>query len=157
MAAPKGNQFWKARSKHGRKPIFESPEQLLEAAYEYFAHVDDNPMVTYKPMIVSGEVQQVDQVHKLPYTEGGLCIFLDISMTCWCDYCSKDDFSDITKQIKEIIRNQKLSGASANIFNANIIARDLGLKDAQTSEVSGPDGGAIETKWTIEVIDSKGD
>ena len=129
MGAPKGNQFWKARSSHGRKPKFESPEQLLEAAQEYFVHVDENPMVTYKPMIVSGEVQQVEQYHKIPYTEGGLCIFLDISVSCWSEYCNRDDFLEVTSAIKETIRNQKLSGASANIFNANIIARDLGLKE----------------------------
>ena len=44
MAAPVGNQFWKARSSHGRKPIFESPEKLLEACAEYFVWVEANPL-----------------------------------------------------------------------------------------------------------------
>ena len=36
MAAPLGNQFWKARSSHGRNPIFVSPDDLWTAASEYF-------------------------------------------------------------------------------------------------------------------------
>lgn len=36
MSAPKGNQFWKLRNKHGRSKRFASPEQLWEAACEYF-------------------------------------------------------------------------------------------------------------------------
>ena len=31
-----GNQFWKARAKHGRSKIFSSPNQLWKAAIEYF-------------------------------------------------------------------------------------------------------------------------
>jgi len=31
---------------------------------------------------------------------------------------------------------QKFEGAAANLFNANIIARDLGLKDKQQYEVN---------------------
>ncbi len=44
MAAPIGNRFWEQRSSHGRKPIFEDPEQLWEAACEYFEWVTDNPL-----------------------------------------------------------------------------------------------------------------
>jgi len=36
MPAPKGNQFWKARSKSGRGKIFRTPKSLWKAAEEYF-------------------------------------------------------------------------------------------------------------------------
>jgi len=39
-----GNEFWKARSKHGRDKIFTTPEILWEAACEYFEWVADNPL-----------------------------------------------------------------------------------------------------------------
>lgn len=39
------------------------------------------------------------------------------------------DFSGITTQVEEIVRTQKFEGASADLLNANIIARDLGLAD----------------------------
>ena len=44
MAAPKGNQFWKARATHGRGKIFSSPKQLWDASCEYFQWVSDNPL-----------------------------------------------------------------------------------------------------------------
>jgi hypothetical protein len=46
MAAPKGNQFWKLRSKHGRDKLFASPELLLESACEYFQWCDENPWLS---------------------------------------------------------------------------------------------------------------
>lgn len=42
MAAPKGNQFWMLRSKHGRDKLFATPEALWEAACEYFQWCDEN-------------------------------------------------------------------------------------------------------------------
>ena len=36
MQFQKGNKFWLARSSHGRNPIFESPDELWNAACEYF-------------------------------------------------------------------------------------------------------------------------
>lgn len=45
MAAPKGNEFWKKRSKHGRDYLFENAEALKEAAYEYFADAVAHPLM----------------------------------------------------------------------------------------------------------------
>lgn len=75
-------------------------------------------------------------------TISGLCIFLDISETCWYSYREKNDFSWVTTRAEKIIYNQKFQGAAADLLNANIIARDLGLADK--SELTGKDGGAIE-------------
>ncbi len=41
----------------------------------------------------------------------------------------------ITSKIDNVIRSQKFAGAAADLLNANIIARDLGLKDQK--ELSG--------------------
>ena len=47
-AAPKGNQFWKLRSKHGRDKLFATPDLLWEAACEYFAYCDKHPWKVVK-------------------------------------------------------------------------------------------------------------
>ena len=142
----KGNQFWRKRSTHGRKPIFETPEDLLEAASEYFDYVDESPLFEMKPFNVNSEVIQEPVAKMRPYTQGGMCVFLDITQETYIQYRKKDGFSEVTSQIDEIIRDQKFSGASAGLFNANIIARDLGLRD--TSDVnnthSGKDDGPIK-------------
>lgn len=136
MAAPVGNSFWKQRSSHGRKPIFASPEQLLEACIEYMEWVDANPLYEAQAFAYQGSVK-IESIAKLrAMTLSGLCVFLDIDRTTWSDYASKHDFSPVTTQVEEIIRDQKFSGAAAGLLNANIIARDLGLADKSETDAT---------------------
>ena len=142
MAAPKGNQFWKARSSHGRNPKFASPEDLWDACQEYFVWVEENPLWEAKAFSYQGDVK----VEKLPkmraMTVSGLCIFLDIDPTTWLDYGKKDDFSTVVSRVNEIIRDQKFAGAAAELLNPNIIARDLGLADR--NEHTGKGGAPLQ-------------
>jgi len=135
MAAPKGNRFWEARSSHGRKPIFPSPDDLWAAACEYFEWVEDNPLYEDKLTSYQGENKHEPVAKMRAMTLAGLCLFLDISREAWYEYERKDGFSDVTRAIDETIRSQKFAGAAADLLNANIIARDLGLADKQ--DVSG--------------------
>lgn len=152
MGAPLGNRFWEARSKHGRNPIFSSPEQLWEACCEYFEWVEENPLYESKPFAYQGVVVQEPVAKMRAMTISGLCIFLDISETCWYSYRDKDGFSWVTTRAEKIIYNQKFQGAAADLLNANIIARDLGLADK--SELTGKDGGPIATKteWVVQPV-----
>jgi hypothetical protein len=136
MAAPKKNEFWKQRSKHGRDKIFSSPEVLMEAAKEYFQYVIDNPL--YETIVQSGKEFTLPKMRAMSIE--ALCIFLDISTQTFHDYAdNKDgrykDFIDVTTRIKEVLKIQKFEGAAAGFLNANIIARDLGLKE-QTDNVN---------------------
>ena len=153
MAAPKGNQFWKARSSHGRKPIFESPEDLWEACQEYFDWVENNPLYEAKAFAYQGKVN-VESLPKMrAMTIGGLCIFLDIDRGSWDNYAAKEDFFHVTTRATEIIRDQKFAGAAAELLNPNIIARDLGLAETQKNEHSGPNGGPMlisDTPLSVE-------
>ena len=134
MSAPLGNEFWKARSSHGRSPIFATPDALWEAAQEYFQWVHDNPLEEEKLFAYQGDITR-DKVAKMrAMTISGLCIFLDISRQAWSEYEKRDGFGDITQRIAEIIRSQKFEGAAADLLNPNIIARDLGLVDKQQHE-----------------------
>lgn len=73
-------------------------------------------------------------------TISGLCIFLDIDQSTWEDYRQRKDFIRVTKATEQVIYNQKFAGASADLLNANIIARDLGLADKQERKHSGSVG-----------------
>lgn len=141
MTVP-GNKFWLARSSHGRAPKFKKPDDLMNACMEYFEWVNANPL--YEDRIVSFQGMTTHEpVAKMrAMTIGGLCLFLDISRVCWMDYSRKKDFSKITQKVEDAIREQKFIGAAADLLNANIISRDLGLADRQ--EHSGIDGGPIE-------------
>ena len=129
MAAPIGNQFWKARSKSGRDLIFKTPENLREAAEEYFQWVDDNPLMEGKATQFQGEFIEGEVKKMRAMTITGLCRFLHIALPTWIEYKAREDFTYITGEIEAIIYEQKFTGAAADMLNANIIARDLGLKE----------------------------
>jgi len=64
MAAPKGNQFWKTRSSHGRNPIFPTPDALWDAACEYFQWVEDNPL--WEDRLVTFQGNWFSPIEKTP-------------------------------------------------------------------------------------------
>lgn len=150
MAAPKGNQFWKARTKHGRDKIFKSAGLLWEACCEYFEWVEANPLWEVKVTQYQGEVIEMPVAKMRAMTKGAMCLFLDIDQTTWNRWRdgNDDDFCRVTRVVEEVIYAQKFAGAAAELFNANIIARDLGLKDANSHEHSGPNGGPIQLSDT---------
>lgn len=151
MPAPKGNQFWKQRSSHGRSPIFANPDDLWSAACEYFEWVEANPL--YEDKITSFQgVNTHEPVAKMrAMTIAGLCIFIDIARRSWDEYREREDFLPVATRVEDVIRTQKFEGASADLLNPSIIARDLGLADK--SELTGRNGGPIET--TVSVIERR--
>ena len=137
-----GNRFWEARSSHGRKPIFQGPEQLWSACVEYFQWVEENPLYDDRLVTYQGEATHEPVPKMRAMTIGGLCIFLDVTVKQWAEWREgRADLSEVISQAESIIRMQKFEGAAADLLNANIIARDLGLADK--SEHSGPDGAPI--------------
>ena len=134
--APKGNQFWKARSSHGRKPKFSDPDQIWQGALEYFQWVEDNPLYEVKPFAYQGKVIQEKVPKMRAMTMMGLCNFLDIGESTWDEYRKREGFTEVCTQVERYLRQQKFEGASADLLNHAIIARDLGLADTSKSEVS---------------------
>ena len=139
VAAAKGNQFWKLRSKHGRGKLFESADLLWDAACEYFQWCEDSPLKESKMCSFQGEnvVEEIPVMRAM--TIAGLCFRLNANAEYLTAFESKldlnseegRDFSRVIKDIRAVIYSQKFEGASAGLLNANIIARDLGLTDKQ--------------------------
>lgn len=138
-----GNRFWERRSSHGRNPIFDSPEKLWDAACQYFDWVENNPLYEMRGFAFQGVVTQEPFAKMRAMTITGMLIFIDISTQSWSNYCDNPDFLEVTTRITEIIRTQKFEGASAELLNANIIARDLGLTDSVKQTLQNPDGTGI--------------
>jgi hypothetical protein len=136
-AAPVGNRFWEARATHGRGKAFDSAEQLWKACVEYFEWVEANPLKEEKLFHHQGEIKR-DTINKMrAMTLDGLCYFIGITLETWRMYRTDKDFSVVAREVDAIVREQKFAGAAADLLNANIIARDLGLKDATQTEHSG--------------------
>jgi len=144
MAAPKGNQFWKIRSKHGRDKLFATPELMWDAATEYFEWCDSNPLIEID--FKGKDADRVELPRMRPYTIHSLCLYLDCSTGYFKEFKSNlkpktkkadKDFLAVVTRIEETIYSQKFSGAAAGFLNANIIARDLGLQDKKEIDHKG--------------------
>ncbi len=130
MAATPGNQWWQLRAKHGRDKLFEKPDHLWEAAVEYFEHTDKRKWI--KKDWVGKDAEPVERETETPYTLTGLCLYLDCDISYFRKFkenAKNNDFFPIIHRIEQILYTQKFEGAAVGVFNANIIARDLGLKD----------------------------
>ena len=133
-----GNSFWMKRSTHGRKPIFGTPEDLFDACLQYFKYVEESPLQEEKAFAYKGFVTKENVSKMRAMTIMGLTIFLGISEDAWSLYRKREGFIGVCKEVENIIYQQKLTGASADLLNASIIARHLGLKDHQ--DISSKDG-----------------
>lgn len=151
MAAPKGNRFWEARSSHGRNPKFESPEALWAACCEYFEWVEANPLWEMKAFSYQGEVIQEPIAKMRAMTITGLTLFIDVTLETWRTYRLREDLSEVVTRAEQVIYDQKFSGAAADLLNANIIARDLGLKEQSQVEDVTPD---IQTVCLLVAVTS---
>jgi len=131
MAAPKGNSFWKARSKHGRDKLFETPELLLKSAEEYFEWCDENPWITSETTQSTKDESVKEKPTQRPYSKGGWHHYIGCSETWLTNFkkTATNDFLRVIEQIENFIATQQWEGATVGAFNANIIARTLGLTD----------------------------
>jgi hypothetical protein len=142
MAPPEGNRFWEVRTTHGRNKLFQDEGVLWAAAVEYFEWVENNPLKGAKLFKIKNDSDK-DEIVEESYSKmramtiEGLCLFLDINRSTWYEYRGLEDYSDIIGRIENVIRDQKFSGAAADLLNANIIARDLGLKDSTETVLKG--------------------
>ena len=137
QGAPKGNEYWKLRSKDGRDKIFETPEQLAEACDEYLEWVQQNPLMEAQVVKYKDYAELINVPKMRPMTIQGLCNFIDISVKGLDLYEKRKDFIPIITRVKQIIYNNKFEGAASGFLNPNIIARDLGLQDQQKTEHTG--------------------
>lgn len=138
MSAPEGNQFWKLRSKHGRDILFATPDLLWEAACEYFQWCEDNPLIEVD--FRGKDANEVELPKMRAFTIHGLCRYLGCNSKYFNDFraANHEGFSEVLTRIMETIYEQKFTGAAAGFLNANIIARDLGLRD--TNDINLNDG-----------------
>lgn len=150
MAAPIGNEFWKLRSKHGRDKIFADPSVMWETACEYFQWCEDNPIKQQN--WVGKDGNEVERELTRPFTLSGLSVYMDCDEQTLKNYGTKEehkDFFGVYTRISQIIRTQKFEGAAVGIFNANIIARDLGLSDSNVVKGDKENPIPIEAKYDI--------
>lgn len=137
--------------KIGRPVAFESPEQMWSLACEYFTWCQSNPIIRHRVMSSNGEVIDGYEEKKRAMTMAGLCVHMNIGVSTWYDYKNKADFSEVTTLIDRIMTEQKFTGAASGEFNANIIARDLGLADVQKVDSNQTVTAQVDLKADVSV------
>ena len=159
MAAPEGNEYYLLRTKDGRDKQYKKPENLVEACNEYFTFCLGNPLIeveqsrsrkSKKELEITEDSIKVEDTGLIelpkmrPFTLEGLCNFIDLSVEGFKLYEKRKDFVGVTTRVRQIIYNQKFEGAAAGFLNANIIARDLGLRNVNSNEHTGKDGTPLQ-------------
>jgi len=114
---------------------------LWQVACEYFEWCDENPLVKKEThhKILGVETKEAETAR--PYTLSGLCICCGTNRHWWKQFKKglkedSHDFYPVVRQIEDVIYAQKFEGAAAGHFNANIIARDLGLGEKVEQDIT---------------------
>ena len=120
----------------GRPVLFKTASPLEKACENYFKTCDENPWFRnelVKGGDFAGSIVPVPTAR--PYTLIALCQHIGMTRETWYQYEKKPGFSDITTYVRDKIYNQKFEGAAVGAFNANLIARELGLSERQDINV----------------------
>ena len=129
--------YWQWRKNTGKPKKIKNPQELWEAACDYFQWCDDNPMAK-QDFIRGGDSAgaKVDLDIPRPYTWQGLESHLDdIGLVSKLDdYRANKDksyekYQDVLTRIGRVIDDRKYVGAATNIYNAGFISKDLGLTE----------------------------
>jgi len=142
MAPPKGSQFWKRRTKHGKEKLFATKELLLDASYEYFEYMDSNKWVineiTKKINVnTPDDITKKKKPKSQPYSIEGLCLFLGCSFSWWRNSKlrfknnptneTESELLEAMEQIELIVFVNQFNGASIGEFDPRIMTSKLGL------------------------------
>ena len=131
MAAPKGNQCWMLRLKHGLDGKFKTPEEILENFEQYVQWAEETPLIEVD--FRGKDATEVRLPKKRLLTKDGFALACGFSCyTKLSEYKTKSkDFGSVFTRIEQAIYTSKLEGAASGLFNHNIIARDLGLMNQE--------------------------
>ena len=105
-----------------------TPEQLEKKIEQYFQDVDSRPMIKRKTETYKGETKVIEEYFTRPYTIEMLCDSLNILPQTLKNYENDEEYLGIIIRARNRIKGHKLEGATSGVFNGNVVALDLGLK-----------------------------
>jgi hypothetical protein len=179
MVAPKKNEFWKLRSKHGREKIFASPALLWSAAMEFMEALHGSPLKSYDYKSSMKTIRKVTIPLMRAPTWQRFGLFCEVDSSFFKNFklrlkkevetlnakkklskkdkeklALNEDFIAILTRIQDLFFAEKFEGAAAGILKESIISRDLHLQDTAKVDHKSSDG-SMTPKPTIVVIDKE--
>lgn len=115
----------------GRPRKFATPSALLKAFENYLEDRKSRPLISLESE--SGKVgeskieKEKEKKKNHPLSIVDFCVYLGCSRNWWNELPT--DFLGVKNRISDYIFCYQLKGAETGIFNANIVARELGLAD----------------------------
>lgn len=130
--------------KLGRPKNIKDPEELLEHFQSYVTEVDENPFIRLEVLkggAAAGKTVEVPTIRPYTWTGFSTYLFTNGILAKLDDYKSNKEnrytaFAGILAYIGEAMYSQKFEGATVGAFNANIIARDLGLAEKTVNDTN---------------------
>lgn len=122
----------------GPIPKFNHPQELWEACVGYFEWVKANPIIVEETINYQGTGNPHNTYRPRVMTITALCVHLGIGQSTWKDYRrERGDLIPVIEMVQNIIWANKYEGAAVNLFNSQMVSRDLGLteKVEQSSRV----------------------
>jgi hypothetical protein len=136
MAAPIGNKFAVGLEITGRPPIYSDPKVMADKLVEYIELIKENN-------------------ENLTIT--GICLYLGFeSRQSFYAYEDKQEFCYIIQRARMIVENAHENGLYGNTATGHIFAlKNMGWKDRNETELSGPNGTGIVLNFTEKERDTR--
>lgn len=130
MSAPVNNQFWRLREVSGRRRKFKNARALQNACDNYFQWVEDTPVLVERTGLFKGvPFRYVERFPRVMHISA-MCDHIGIVESTWREWRkTRKDLSEVIMRAEEIIWEQKFQYAAIGVFNPNLIAMELGLKN----------------------------
>ena len=127
-----------------RDRIITDPKDLMDLANAYFKKCLDNPCII-KTIDPRGET-----ITEKPKVFQKDELALECGVAQWRTINDlkgvSEDFMQVVTYIEKTIRTQKMQWGYVGVFNSNIVARDLGLKDSTDVTTQGD---KIQTQFIV--------
>lgn len=136
----------------GRSRTFETPDDLRDACLEYLEWADHNPLIEEKHFCAQGQIFTAELKKPRAVTIVGLCLFLGVHRHTWQNYRISDEFDLVCDEIEDRMKQYKFENAVAGLMNPTLIARDIGLVEKSSVDLTSGDGSMSPQQLVISVV-----
>lgn len=136
----------------GRSRTFETPDDLRDACLEYLEWADAHPLIEQKHFCSAGEIKTAEVFKPRAVTIVGLCLHLGIHRHTWQNYRISDEFDLVCDEIEDRMKQYKFENAVAGLMNPTLIARDIGLVEKSSVDLTSGDGSMSPQQLVISVV-----
>lgn len=136
---------------------FPTAQHLRVACYQWLVWMEENPLYSEKAFAYQGDITTHNEPRKRALTKASLFNWLKVTANTWDSRLASypidgEEYSEVIREIEQIMYADKFEGASAGLYNAAIIASDLGLTSRISQEIHAT---TVAKKGTADMSDEE--